>query len=139
MPSKKRYYYYGSFDDEVLEDDAKMQALEKEVGYPITVSEDMYNSAEYGEIPEWVDVTIADEGVLPLRMARNMAGVIDGCRSIVMSKYFDIEVSKEWGGFQYERLEILHRGGTYIEFHASNGSEVVEVNITEQFNQAIGE
>ena len=139
MPSKKRYYYYGSFDDEVAEDEVKMQELEKEAGCPIEVTEDMYNSAEYGEVPEWVEVTIADEGVLPLRMARNMAGVIDGCSSIGMRKYFDVEVSKEWGGWSSVTLHIADQGGTYIEFHASNGSESVEVNVTEQFNQAIGE
>jgi hypothetical protein len=139
MPSKRRYYYYGSFDDEVLEDDAKMQELEKEVGYPIEVTEDMYTNTEYGEVPEWVEVTIEDEGVLALRMARNMVGVIDGCRYVVMDRYFDVEVSKEWGGWGNCLLQIADRGGAYLEFHAKHSSESIEVNVTEQFNQAIGE
>lgn len=139
MPSKKRYYYYGSFDEEILNDDAEMQKLEKEVGYAIEVSEDMYTNAEYGEVPEWVELIIEDEGILPLRLARTMANTIDGCNSISMRKYFDINVSPEWGGWVNCRLQIADRGGVYLEFHAKHSSESVEVDVTKQFNQAIGE
>ena len=139
MPSKRRYYYYGSFDDEVAEDEVKMKELEKKAGCPIEVTEDMYTNTEYGEVPEWIEFTIEDEGILPLRLARTMANTIDGCSSIVMRKYFDVEVSKEWGGWSNCRLEIADQGGVYLEFNAKHSSETVEVNVTEQFNQAIGE
>ena len=139
MPSKRSYYYHGSFDNEVSENEVKMKELEKEAGCPIEVTEDMYTNTEYGEVPEWVEVTIEDEGVLPLRLARTMAGTIDGCSSIAMRKYFDVEVSKEWGGWSNPKLHISIGGGVYLEFYAKHSSETAEVNVTEQFNQAIGE
>jgi hypothetical protein len=143
MPSKKRYYYESRFDEEILCDDAEMakftETHAKELGYPFEVTEDMYTNTEYGEVPDWVDLTITDEGILPLRIARTMAKTLEGCSYVVMSKYFDVEVSKQWGNWCDCLLQIASRGGAYLEFRAYDGVETVEVNVTEQFNQAIGE
>jgi hypothetical protein len=106
----------------------------------IEFTEDMYMSSEYGDTPEWVNVTIEDSGVLPFKMARGIvkARTLEGLRSMVFTHHFFIDVSNEWGGWSMSKLEI-YEGSTYITFFAKHSNDEVELNITEQFNQAIGE
>jgi len=104
----------------------------------IEFTEDMYCNSEHGEMPEWLNVTINDSGVLPFKMARGVMGAIDGVRGIVFHSHFSVDVSEEWGGWSHCRLEVGETGA-YLTVCAKHSSEELELNITEQFNQAIGE
>jgi hypothetical protein len=114
------------------------EELKTKCPHQIEFTEDMYCNAEYGEIPDWVDITIHDEGVLAFKMARGVIGGIAGATSVVFNRHYDLDVSQEWGGFDYNRLEVFD-GSAYLTFRAKHSSDEVEVNITEQFNQAIGD
>ena len=104
----------------------------------IEFSEDMYTNQEYGDIPEWVNIIIHDSGVLPFKMARGILGALDGARGITFGSHFDVTMDSDWGGFSFTRLEV-YEGGAYITVGAKHSNEELEINITEQFNQAIGE
>ena len=149
MTNKRRYIYMHSGDNEWLASDPPTddsleewnQAWEKlkaECPHEIEITDDMHASSEYGETPEWVDVTIHDEGVLPFKMARGVIGGLAGARSVTFDRHYDIAISEEWGGWDFHRLEV-YEGGAYITFRGKHSSDEVEVNITEQFNQAIGD
>ena len=105
----------------------------------VEFTEDFYITTDYDK-PEYVNVTIHDSGVLPLKMARGIikSGAIEGLRLMEFTRHFEIYVDPDWGGWSYARLQI-YEGGASITFFAKHSSEEVEVNITEQFNQAIGE
>ena len=148
MTNKRRYLYMHKGDNEWLSGDPPTddsleewnnawEMLKKECPHQIEITEDMYASAEYGEVPEWVDVTIEDEGVLAFKMARGVIGGIAGATSVVFNRHYDLNVSQEWGGWDYNRLEVFD-GSAYLTFRGKHSSDEVEVNITEQFNQAIG-
>ncbi len=152
MTNKRRYLYLHRGDNEWLsdtkngDDEEWQQAweeLKKECPHQIEITEDMYANDEYGEIPAWVDLTIHDEGVLSLKMARGVIGGVVGARAVVFDtnssiNMFDVVLSEDWGGWDYARLEV-YEGGAFITFRGKHSSAEVEVNITEQFNQAIGE
>jgi hypothetical protein len=104
----------------------------------IEFTEDMFINAEYGETPEWINVIITDSGVLPFKMARGIIGALDGAKGIVFHSHFSVDVSSEWGGWSYCRLEV-GQTGAYLTVCAKHSSDELELNITEQFNQAIGE
>lgn len=149
MANARRYMYLHKGDNEWLAsnpptDDTTEEwekawaKLKKECPHQIEFTEDIYVGSEYGESPEWVDVTILDQGVLPFKMARSVIGGLAGARSVTFDRHFDLTVSDEWGGWEAQRLEV-YEGGAYVTFRASHGSEEIEVNITEQFNQALGD
>jgi hypothetical protein len=149
MTNKRRYIYMHRGDNEWLASDPptdeslgewkeEWAKLKAECPHEIEITDDMHASDEYGEIPEWVDITIHDEGVLPLKMARGVIGGLKGARSVTFDRHYDLDVSEEWGGWGYTRLEIFE-GSAYVTFRGKHSSAEVEVNITEQFNQAIGE
>jgi len=149
MTNKRRYMYLHKGDNEWLAcdpptDDSLEEwnnawaELKAKCPYQIEITEDMYANDEYGDLPEWVDVTIDDEGVLAFKMARGVIGGLKGARSVVFDRHYDLDVSQEWGGWDYTRLEVFE-GGAYLTFRGKHSSAEVEVNITEQFNQAIGE
>jgi hypothetical protein len=106
----------------------------------VEITEDMYVNSEYGETPEWVNITIRDSGVLPFKMARSIikSNAMDGLRDMCFTHHFDVEVSEDWGGWSYTRLQI-YEGGASLTICAKHSSEELEISITEQFNQAIGE
>lgn len=148
MPSTWQYRYFHKGDNEWLADPANgddeewqraWEELHEELkGVKVDFTEEMYINSEYGDTPEWVNVTIKDSGVLPFKMARSILGALDGARGIVFSDHFDIHMSTEWGGWSFCRLEVA-QGSAYLTVCAKHSSEELEINITEQFNQAIGE
>jgi hypothetical protein len=149
MTNKRRYLYLHRGDNEWLACDPPTddsleewnnawEELKAKCPHEIEITEDMYANDEYGDLPEWVDVTIDDEGVLAFKMARGVIGGLKGARSVVFDRHYDLDVSNEWGGWDYTRLEVFE-GGAFLTFRGKHSSSEVEVNITEQFNQAIGE
>lgn len=153
MPNIRQYRYLHKGENEWLSDpppsdasesDKEAWAKEWEVineeakGAPVHFTEDMFINSEYGETPEWLNVTIHDSGVLPFKMVRGLLGALDGARGIVFQSHFEVDVSEDWGGWSYCRLEV-GIGHAYLTICAKHSSEELELNITEQFNQAIGE
>ena len=154
MPNTRQYRYLHKGDNEWLSDPLPSDASEadqeawdemwKEINadntpdIKVEFTEDIFTNSEHGEIPEWVNVTIKDSGVLPFKMARGVLSALDGARGIVFHSHFSVDVSEEWGGWGFIRLEVVI-GGAYLTIGAKHCSEEVELNITEQFNQAIGE
>ena len=148
MPNTRQYRYLHKGDNEWLDDanngdneewQKAWQALEEETkGVTLEFTEDMYTNSEYGEMPEWLNVTIHDSGVLPFKMARGIIGALDGAKSVMFHRHFDVDLSEEWGGWSYCRLEV-GVGHAYLTICAKHCSDELEINITEQFNQAIGE
>jgi hypothetical protein len=150
MPNIRQYRYLHKGDNEFLseppesgqEDDwntAWAEIKQDNIGdLKIEFTEDMYTNSEYGEMPEWVNITINDSGVLPFKMARGIIGSLDGAKGIVFHSHFSVDMSSEWGGWSYCRLEVGETGA-YLTVCAKHSSDELELNITEQFNQAIGE
>jgi len=56
----------------------------------------------------------------------------------VFQSHFSIDISSDWGGWAFARLEVAE-GSAYLTVIAKHSPEELEINITEQFNQAIGE
>ncbi len=148
MSNTRQYRYLHKGDNEWLYDPNNADAegwqeawedLKKEVPHQIEFTEDMYCNSDHGEMPEWVNITIHDSGVLPFKMARGVMSAIDGVRGIVFHTHFDVELSEEWGGWGSCHLELGNTSGAYLTIRAKHSSDELELNITEQFNQAIGE
>ena len=112
--------------------------LRKDCEHQILFVEEMYNNQEYGDKPEWVDVTIKDEGVLIFKMARGVVKSIDA-NAITYSnnKYFDANASSDFR-VGFSKISISEHGA-FVTLYHSDSAEEIEVNITEFFNQAIGE
>ena len=150
MPNIRQYRYLHNGDNEFLseppesgqEDDwntAWNEIKADNIGdLKIEFTEDMYCNSEHSEMPEWLNVTINDSGVLPFKMARGVIGSLDGAKGVVFYSHFSVDVSSEWGGWSHCRLEVGETGA-YLTVCAKHSSEELELNITEQFNQAIGE
>jgi hypothetical protein len=150
MPNIRQYRYLHNGDNEFLseppesgqEDDwntAWDEIRADNIGdLKIEFTEDMFTNSEYGEMPEWINITINDSGVLPFKMARGIIGALDGAKGVVFHSHFSVDVSSEWGGWSYCRLEV-GQTGAYLTVCAKHSSDELELNITEQFNQAIGE
>jgi len=135
----RRFMYMHRGENEELVDSPELKQLEEKVGYPIEITEEIYNNQEYGEIPEWIDITLKDEGVLQFKMARGVINSLDGAVSISFAKFFDVQVDPQWGAPFNPRLEIFHRQGVYIIFHAKHHNEEIELCITDFFNDTLGE
>jgi hypothetical protein len=153
MPNTRQYRYLHKGDNEWLseplnqpseEDQEAWDDMWKEINadntpdIKVEFTEDMFINSEYGETPEWVNVTIKDSGVLPFKMARGILSALDGARGVMFHEHFSIDISQEWGGWGYVRLEV-GIGGAFLTITAKHSPEELELNITEQFNQAIGE
>ena len=154
MPNIRQYRYLHKGENEWLSDPPPADASEEDKeawadewetikkeseGAKVDFTEDIYTNSEYGEIPEWINVTLHDSGVLPFKMARGVIGALDGATGVVFQRHFVVDLSEEWGGWGYCRLELGETGGAYLTIRAKHSSEELELNITEQFNQAIGE
>ena len=151
MPSTVQYRYFHKDNNEWLADPSNgddkewQDAWEKinadNIGnIKVEFTEDMYMSSEYGDTHECVNITINDSGILPFKMARGIVKgqTLDGLRSMVFTHHYDVDMSTDWGGWSMTRLEI-YDGGAYLTLCAKHSSDELEINITEQFNQAIGE
>lgn len=112
--------------------------LKKDCAHPIEFTEDIYCNSEHDGPPAWIDVHIRDDHILDFKMALGVIKSMRGADFISFSRGFDCDVEKSWGAIGYERLSI-HAGQAYITISAKHGGDEIEVNITEQFNQAIGE
>jgi hypothetical protein len=153
MPNERQYRYLHKGDNEFLSEpptdtDPEVQKewaqawaeinADKSPESKIEFTEDMFINSEYGETPEWINITINDSGVLPFKMARGIISALDGAKGVVFHSHFSVDVSEEWGGWSYCRLEV-GQTGAYLTVCAKHSSDELELNITEQFNQAIGE
>jgi hypothetical protein len=154
MPNTRQYRYLHKGDNEWLSEPPPSDASEtdqeawdemwKEINadntpdIKVEFTEDMFTNSEHSEMPEWVNITIHDSGVLPFKMARGILSALDGARGIVFDSHFSIDISQEWGGWGYIRFEV-GQTGAFLTICAKHSSEELELNITEQFNQAIGE
>ena len=149
MPLTYRYVYFHHGDNEWLADpahcndegwDEAWDKLKDGCPHHISITEEMYNNAEYGEIPEWIEVTIKDEGILALKLARTLVGCVEGATSMSFrySKYTEVAVSPEWGGIGGACLEVGTNGSAWVTFYSKHSNEEVELGITEQFIHALG-
>lgn len=147
MPNTRQYRYLHKGDNEWLDDRSNgddkewqeaWELIRQDTPHPIEFTEDMFINSEYGDTPEWISITINDSGVLPFKMARGILSALDGARGIVFTEHFVVDMSEDWGGWSFCRLE-LGTGGAHITICSKHSSEELELNITEQFNQAIGE
>lgn len=151
MANTIQYRYFHKGDNEWLADDSNKEDKEWQQAWEeirkdntpdikVEITEDMYISDEYGDTPEWINVKLEDSGVLPFKMARGIVkgATLEGLRSMVFTAHFDVDISSDWGGWSFCRLEV-YADQAYITVVAKHSSEELEINITEQFNQAIGE
>lgn len=149
MTNSRRYMYLHNNENEWLSEppeDTSMQEewdeawglLKKDCAHQIEFTEDIYTNSDYNGVPDWVDVHIRDDYILEMKMARGIVKAINGAQSIVFHLGTDCDVEKGWGGIGHSEIAITE-GGAYITIQAKHSSEEIEVNITEQFNQAIGE
>jgi hypothetical protein len=153
MPNSRQYRYLHKGENEWLidpppsdasEDDKvawaeDWKAINAESGdMKVEFTEDMYCNSEHSEMPEYINVTIKDEYILPMKMARGVVKAIEGAQSIVFHLGIDCYTDDGWGGIGHNEIAITDHGA-YITIRAQHCSETVEVDISEQFNQAIGE
>lgn len=148
MPNIRRYMPIHRGDNEWLSNPPESgneeewneawEELRKDCPHQIEFTEDFYNNSEYGETPEWLDVCIDDSMILQMKMARGIIRSLEGAHSIVFTSGFDLNVEDSWGGIGFEKISIL-ANAAFASIYAKHGSEEVEVDISEQFNQAIGE
>ena len=148
MPSTLRYYNanckLGEKMNELLgETDALILTHAEEIGCDFVVTDDIYSNAEYGEVPDWIELTINDTAVLTFKLVANLIKSIDGCDSITMCVTANsgpqFAVKTEWGSYPWATLYITKGRGVYLEIGLHNVSESYELNVTEQFFQSIGE
>jgi hypothetical protein len=151
MPNSRQYRYLHKGVNEWLAGDAPSddtleewneawEAIHKECPdtTKIEFTEDVYTNSEHADIPEFINVTIKDEYILQFKMARGVIKSIDGVQSVVFHLGIDCSVEDGWGNISHEEIAITD-GGAYVTIHAKHSSERVEVDVSEQFNQAIGE
>jgi len=149
MPNIRRYMDINSGENEWLSEPPTdpdtqeewgeaWEELKKDCAHQIEFTDDIYCNSEHDGPPDWIDVHIQDDYVLQYKMARGIIASLDGAHSITFRSGFYCDVEKRWGAIGFEQLSI-HQGGAYAVIHAKHGSDEIEVNITEQFNQAIGE
>ena len=149
MPNTRRYMPFHSRENEWLAGEAptddtleewneQWKLLKQDCPHQIEFSEDMYNSSEWSDLPVWIDVTIKDEYILQYKMARGVIKAIDGAQSVVFHLGIDCSVEEGWGNISHEEIAITN-SGAYITLNSKHSSEQVEVDVSQQFNQAIGE
>ena len=149
MPNSRQYRYLHKGDNEWLSEppEADMQEEWDEAwglikqdakGVQVEFTEDMYSNSEYGDIPEFIDVTIKDEYILQFKMARGVIKAIEGASYIAFIGGIDCYTDDGWGNVSSERISISPTGA-WVTISPKHGSDEVEVDVSEQFNQAIGE
>lgn len=149
MPNSRQYRYLHKGDNEWLSEPPTDDTLEdwneawemikqEAQGHQVEFTEDMYSNSEYADIPEFINVTIKDDMVLQFKMARGVIKSLDGATSIVFNQGIDCYTDDGWGNIGSERISI-GATGAWVTICAKHSSEEVEVDVSEQFNQAIGE
>ena len=152
MPSTIQYRYLHKGENEWLseppnnptEDDQKAWDADWEVikqeseGMKVEFTEDMYTASEYADLPDYINVTIKDEYILEYKMARGVIKSIDHAKAIVFSVGIDCYTDDGWGNIGYEEISIT-ASGAWVTITGKHSNEEVEVDVSEQFNQAIGE
>ena len=150
MANKRRYISIWKDDNEWLAGDPPTDPkelgewhiawakLRKDCDWHIEMTESIYTNQEHGDTPEWIDLTIEDAGVLPFKMGKGVAESIDGVNCIGFNQFFKVELPAKWR-VSFATLEIYKTNGANLRICMEDGYEEVEVNITEQFYQAIGE
>jgi hypothetical protein len=125
-------------EDQKAWDDAWEVIKQESGGMQVEFTEDMYSNSEYSDVPEFLNVTLKDEMVLHFKMARGVIKAIDHAKAIVFSAGIDCYADDDWGGIGYEEISITSTGA-WVTITAKHSSEEVEVDVSQQFNQAIGE
>jgi hypothetical protein len=150
MSNSRQYRYLHKGDNEWLADapptDSSLEdwneaweMVRKEAeGHQVEFTEDMYTNSEYSDLPEYINVTITDDMILQYKMARGVIKAIEGASSIVFNTGIDCYADDDWGNIGSERISISPTGA-WVTITAKHSSEEVEVDVSEQFNQAIGE
>lgn len=153
MPNSRQYRYLHKGDNAWLSEpynpsdnagdrkdwDEEWKTINQESGgMKVEFTEDMYNNSEYGEMPEYFNVTIQDDYILQFKMARGVIKAIDGAAHISFHVGIDCYVDDDWGNIGSERISISP-SGAWVTISGKHSSEEVEVDVSEQFNQAIGE
>ena len=149
MPNIRQYRYLHKGDNEWLSEIPKDDTLEdwneawemlrqEAKDTQVEFTEDMYTNSEYADIPEFINVTIQDDMVLQYKMARGVTKSIEDVGYIVFFKGVDCYTDDGWGNINSERISISPTGA-WVTISPKHGSDEVEVDVSEQFNQAIGE
>ena len=147
MSNTRQYRYFHKGDNEWLDDRSNSddkewqeawEVIRQDTPHPIVFTEDMYTNSEYADIPEFINVTIKDDYILQFKMARGVIKAIEGASYIVFVGGIDCYTDDGWGNISIERISISPTGA-WVTISAKHSSEEVEVDITEQFIQAIGE
>ena len=150
MPNIRQYRYLHKGDNEWLADapptDSSLddwneawEMLRQEAkDIQVEFTEDMYTASEYADLPDYINVTIKDEHILEYKMARGIIKSIDHAKAIVFSVGIDCYTDDGWGNIGYEEISIT-ASGAWVTITGKHSSEEVEVDVSEQFNQAIGE
>jgi len=152
MPNIRQYRYLHKGENEWLSEphpndtEADQEAWAEEwatineetKGIKVEFTEDMYTNSEYSDLPEYINVTIKDEYILQYKMARGVIKAIENAQSIVFSAGVDCYTDDGWGGIGHEEISITPTGA-WVTITAKHSSETVEVDVSQQFNQAIGE
>lgn len=128
MPST--WGYYRSLEE------GEAEELTKQQGHPCVEGE-IYINTEYGDQPSWIEVTIRDEGVLNMKLARGVLHDLEFHAIELYQNCLELNISEEWGNYADARVKV-YKGSAWVQFYAKHTNEMVEVNITDQFNQAIG-
>ena len=152
MPNTRQYRYLHKGDNEWLSEphpndtEADQEAWAEEWktinaesgGIKVEFTEDIYSNSEHADIPEFINVTIKDEYILQYKMARGVSRAIEDVGYIVFVVGIDCYADDGWGSISNERISISPTGA-WITLNSKHSSEEVEVDVSEQFNQAIGE
>ena len=147
MSNIRQYRYFHKGDNEWLDDRSNTddeewqqawEVIRQDTPHPIVFTEDMYSNSEYGDIPEFINVTIKDDMVLQFKMARGIIKSLEDAHYIVFLRGVDCYTDDGWGNIGAERISISSTGA-WVTISPKHGSEEVEVDVSEQFNQAIGE
>ena len=152
MPNSRQYRHLHKGENEWLseppvdaseEDQKAWEADWEEIkreseGIKVEFTENMYTSSEYSDLPDYINVTIKDEYILEYKMARGVIKSIDRAKAIVFSVGIDCYTDDGWGAIGYEEISIT-ASGAWVTITGKHSNEEVEVDVSEQFNQAIGE
>ncbi len=112
--------------------------LRKDCEHEIEFAEGIYSNQEYGDKPEWIDLTIHDEGVLNLKMARGIIKSLNANEiSFTDARYFDVATSNDFQQ-SFSKLSVQYNAAYLVITH-KDGLEEIDVDVTKFFNQAIGD
>ena len=119
-------------------DEGEAEELTEKNKHPCIEGE-LYCTNEYGDVPCWVEITIRDESVLAIKMARGIVQDVQAFQAIQLgNEAFDVNISEEWGNHAGGRLKVYAKHA-WVELFAKHTSEMLEINVSDQIKQVIGE